>query len=421
MTIAKQLLSCVVSLGFLISTLPAAASPLPQAPAAQQGGENQQNAALTPQQIDNLVAPIALYPDALVAQILGGATHPDEIVEADRFVKANSKLSPSDLMTKVNDQPWDPSVKALTQFPSVLDNMSQNLSWTSALGEAAYYQQGDCMASVQRLRKQAKDAGNLKSTSQQTVVQQDPQTIVIQPANPQVVYVPSYNPTVVYGTPYSPPGYSTGAMVATGLISFGVGMAVGAAINNNCCGWGWNSWGCGWHGGTVVYNRNVYVSNSRVYSNGGRYYNNGYPRATPYGSNANVNRSGNRNTNISGNTVNINTGGNTNVNNRSNMNVNNRNNTNLASNNRNLSNTQSANPGGNYGANRAAGNNSPRQMPANDRGYGQRPAAGSQTGAFGGYGAGGNARAESNRGQASFGGGGGGRQAAAGRAGGRRR
>ena len=163
MTIAKQLLSLVLSLGLLVLSLPAAANPLPQAPAPQQGGEDQQNTALTPQQIDNLVAPIALYPDALVAQILGGATHPDQIVEADRFVKANPKLSSSDLMTKVNDQPWDPSVKALTQFPSVLDNMSQNLSWTSALGEAAYYQQADCMAAVQRLRMQAKNAGDRKS------------------------------------------------------------------------------------------------------------------------------------------------------------------------------------------------------------------------------------------------------------------
>src|SRR3974390_1320053 len=117
------------------------------------------------------------------------------------------------------------------------------------------------MASLQRLRQQAKSAGNLKTTSQQTVTTENQggqQVIVIQPANPQMVYVPTYNPTVVYGTPYSPPGYSTGAMVATGVISFGVGMAVGAAINNS---WGWNSWGCGWHGGSVTYNRNVYVSN----------------------------------------------------------------------------------------------------------------------------------------------------------------
>src|SRR6202012_183031 len=111
----------------------------------------------------------------------------------------------------------------------------------SALGDAFYNQQADVMAAVQRLRQQAKAAGNLKSTAQITVVQQDPQTILIQPANPQIVYVLTYNPTVVFGTPHPPPGYSTGALVARGLISFGVGMAVGAAMSNSCCGWGWNN------------------------------------------------------------------------------------------------------------------------------------------------------------------------------------
>jgi hypothetical protein len=347
-------------------------------------GQDQQSANLTPQQIDNMVAPIALYPDALVAQILSGATYPTEIVEADRFVQQNKNLSQSDLMTKINAQNWDPSVKALSQFPSVLDNMSQNLTWTSSLGQAFYFQQADVMASVQRLRKEAKAAGNLKSTSQQTVVQQDPQTIIIQPANPQVVYVPTYNATVVYGTPYSPPGYSTGAMVATGLISFGVGMAVGAAINNSCCGWGWNSWGCGWHGGNVVYQRNVYVSRSNVYANG-RYYGN---RPVPYGSNTNFNRSGNRNTNVSGNTVNINTG------NRNNVNKVNRSN-NVSANNRMNTANRPTNTSGNLGANRSAAS-----------GYGQRPATGTKSGAFSGYSAGGQARAQANRGQASFGGGG---------------
>ena len=384
-----------------------------QQPPTPPAGQDQQNANLTPEQIDNLVAPIALYPDALVAQILSGATYPTEIVEADRFVQQNKNLSPSDLMTQVNTQNWDPSVKALTQFPSVLDNMSQNLTWTSSLGQAFYFQQADVMASVQRLRKQAKSAGNLKSTSQQTVVQQDPQTIVIQPANPQVVYVPSYNPTVVYGTPYNPPGYSAGAMVATGLISFGVGMAVGAAINNNCCGWGWNSWNCGWHGGTVVYQHNTYVSRSNVYANG-RYYGN---RAVPYGSNANFNRSGNRNTNVSGNTVNINTGNRNNVNNvnRSNNinnanrtnnvnngrnnNINNANRNNVAANNRLNTANRPTNTGGNLGANRNAAS-----------GYGQRPATATKSGAFSGYGSGGQARTEANRGRASVGGGGGGRR-----------
>jgi hypothetical protein len=351
--------------------------------------------------IDAIVAPIALYPDALVAQILAGATYPDQITEADKWLKDNANLKGDALMQAVNKQPWDPSVKALTEFPSVLDNMANNLSWTSALGDVSYNQQADVMAAIQRLRKQAKDAGNLKSTSQMTVVQQSPQTIVIQPANPQVVYVPTYSPTVVYGTPYYPPGYSTGAMVATGLISFGVGMAVGAALSNSCCGWGWNSWGCGWHGGSVTYNRNVYVSRSNVYANGNRYnYNSGRytngNRPTNYP--ANVNRSGNRNTNVSGNTVNVNGGNRNNVNNANNGN-------------RNNNNVNRGNNTGGYGTNRTGNNNanrpaaSTRPSASPDRGYGQRPATGTKTGAFSGYGAGGNTRAQSNRGQSSMGGG----------------
>lgn len=407
MLFLRKILAFVLAFGILFASSPAHATAFmpqgaPQQPANGAGGEDQQDAPLTSQEIDNLVAPIALYPDALVAQILGGATYPDEIVEADRFVKANKNLSANDLMTKVNTESWDPSVKALTQFPSVLDNMSQNLSWTSALGQASYYQQKDVLDAVQRLRKQAKAAGNLKTTSQQTVIQQDPQTIIIQPANPQVVYVPTYNPTVVYGTPYSPPGYSTAALVTTGLISFGVGMAIGASMNNNCCGWGWNSWGCGWHGGTVVYQRNVYVSRSNVYANGRCCYNNGRYNGGHYGNN-NINNSVNRNTNISGNTVNINTGDrNTNVNNRGNNNV--------------SANNRAGNTGGNYGTNRAQNVSQPQnpaasRPPAADRGYGQRPATGTQTGAFSGYSAGGTARAESDRGRQSAGGGGGARQA----------
>src|SRR5271154_2298128 len=150
-------------------------------------------------------------------------------------------------MQAANNQSWDPSVKALTQFPSVLDKMAQSLAWTSSLGEAYHNQQADVMTAVQTLRAQAKTAGNLKSGPQITVVQQSPQVIVIQPTNPQVVYVPQYNPTVVYGTTYVTPGYSTADVVATGLLAFGIGIAVGAAISNNhCCGWSYSYWNCNW-------------------------------------------------------------------------------------------------------------------------------------------------------------------------------
>src|SRR5271165_183969 len=280
----KKVLAVVLSWGLLLATAPAGfAQEAPQA-------------AYSASQIDELVSPIALYPDALVAQILAGSTFPDQIVQANTWLQANSGLNDAQRADQVNNQSWDPSVKALTQFPSVLNNMATNLSWTSSLGDAFYTQQADVMASVQRLRAQAKAAGNLKTTPQQTVTtenQSGQQVIVIQPANPQVVYVPTYNPTVIYGTPYYPPGYSTGALVATSIISFGAGLAIGAALSGGY-GWGWNSWGCGWHGGSVTYNRNVYVSNSNIYRNGGYYGGNAY------------NRSGNRNTNISGNTVNVN-------------------------------------------------------------------------------------------------------------------
>jgi hypothetical protein len=182
---------------------------------------------------------------------------------ADNFLHQNPSLQGQQLMQAVNAQPWDPSVKALTQFPSVLDNMSKNLSWTSALGEAYSAQAQDVMTAVQTLRAQAYVAGNLKSGSQITVVQQSPQTIVIQPTNPQVVYVPTYNPAVVYGTPYTTPGYSTGAVVATGLLAFGAGIAVGAAMSGGCCSWGYSAWNCNWHGGAVVYGGGAYYETRR--------------------------------------------------------------------------------------------------------------------------------------------------------------
>jgi uncharacterized membrane protein YgcG len=255
-----------------------------------------------------LVAPIALYPDALVAQILSGATFPDQIAVANYWLQQNKSLTGSALGQAVDKQTWDPSVKALTQFPSVLNNMAQNLSWTSQLGEAYHNQSSDVMAAVQTLRAQAKADGNLKSGSQITVVQQTPQTIVIQPTNPQIVYVPEYNPTVVYGTAYVTPGYSTGDLVATGLLSFGAGMAVGAMMGGGCCGWGYSSWNCNWyHGGGVYYGNHPYYGNNAWH---GGYYGNGYNNANHY--NNGYNSSGyhansySHNTNVSGNTVNVN-------------------------------------------------------------------------------------------------------------------
>jgi hypothetical protein len=278
-TFMKQVLSAILSflLVFTTGTMGAVAQQPPPAGGTEYSG---QGAPLSADQLEQLVAPIALYPDALVAQILGASTFPDQIAVANNWLQQNKSLTGTPLMEAVDKQQWDPSVKALTQFPSVLDNMAKNLSWTSSLGEAYHTQAADIMTAVQTLRAKAKAAGNLKSGSQITVVQQSPQTIVIQPTNPQVVYVPQYNPAVVYGAPVTTPGYSTAAVVGTAVLAFGVGIAVGAAINNSCCGWGYSYWNCNWHGGAVVYRSNVYYGNSAWH---GGYYGSSATAYGPYG------------------------------------------------------------------------------------------------------------------------------------------
>src|SRR5271169_1255508 len=228
----KRVLSAALCLALIAVTMPIDtraimfyqgqdAAPAPSATSDYSG----QGAPMTAAELQGLVAPIALYPDALVAQILSASTFPDQVAVADNWLQQNKNLTGSALMQAVNGQSWDASVKALTQFPSVLDKMAQSLAWTSSLGEAYHNQQAEVMTAVQTLRAQAQAAGNLKSTPQITVVQEAPQTIVIQPANPQIVYVPQYNPMVVYGTPYVVPSYvyvapvySTADVVAAGVI-----------------------------------------------------------------------------------------------------------------------------------------------------------------------------------------------------------
>jgi hypothetical protein len=278
------------------------------APAADTGNPTEA-AGQSASALQALVAPIALYPDSLVAQILTAATFPDQVAVADYWVQQNKSLTGSALMQAVDKQSWDASVKALTEFPSVLDNMAKNLTWTSSLGEAYHNQQADVMTAIQTLRAQAKAKGNLKSSPQVTVVQQSPQVIVIQPTNPQIVYVPEYNPAVIYGTPYVTPGYTTGDVVAAGIIGFGAGIAVGAMMSGGCCGWGYSSWNCGWHGTAVVYHGGAYYGNSAWhggYYNGGYHGSNGYNNSYNHNNyNSNYNRS-NYNKNVSGNTVNVN-------------------------------------------------------------------------------------------------------------------
>ena len=254
----------------------AAAPEAPEAPAP-----------LSDDQLDQLVAPIALYPDALVAQILAGSTYPPEVVEAARWQSANPGLSGADLASAVDSQNWDPSVKALTQFPSVLANMNNSLEWTSSLGQAYYYQPQDVLNAVQVMRRRALAARTLVNTPQQSYVDQDGM-ILIQPVNPDEVYIPQYNPGVIYGAPEPVyPGYSTGEMVGAGVLAFGAGVAVGMLASQD---WGWHRWNTDWHHHDVVYQNRAYVSNSNTFSPAG-----GYGGGGGRGRGGNFNRQGGNN------------------------------------------------------------------------------------------------------------------------------
>jgi uncharacterized membrane protein YgcG len=226
----------------------------PTSPATRQSAE----------QLQQLVAPIALYPDALVAQVLAASTYPTEIVEADRWMQQHPDLKGQALAQAVDQQPWDPSVKALAQFPSVLANLDKNLSWTSALGEAYVNQPQDVLNAVQTMRQRAVQAGNLQSNAQQTVTTQG-QTIIVQPADPGFVYVPAYDPWLVYGAPVvAYPWWVTvpGVYVDGPGIYFGAGFGIGFFGG---FGWGWPAWGFDWHGRRMMYHHAVYVSHSRTF------------------------------------------------------------------------------------------------------------------------------------------------------------
>jgi Protein of unknown function (DUF3300) len=229
---------------------------------------------LPPEQLDALVAPIALYPDPLLGQVLVASTYPLEIVQLQQWLAKNKGLKDKALADAVAKQPWDPSIQSMAALPDVVKRLGDDIQWTTELGNAFLAQQADVMDAVQRMRKKAEGTGALKTTEQQKVetkVVEQKTVIVIEPASPEVVYVPSYNPVVVYGPPvyayppiYYPP--STGAIIAAGAISFGVGLAIGAAWGG---GWGY---GCGWGHNDI----NVNVNNN-------------------FNRNTNINRSGNTN------------------------------------------------------------------------------------------------------------------------------
>ncbi len=226
---------------------------------AQGTQEAQESKPFRQEELDQMLAPVALYPDELLTQLLMASTYPLEIVQASRWTKQNKDLKGDALTEALEKQDWDPSVKSLLAFPDILAKMNENLEWTQKVGDAFLEQQEEVMNTIQKLRKKAQEAGNLEDSPQQKVIVEK-ETIVIQPTNPEVVYVPSYNPAVVYGTwwwPAFPPPppffpYYPGA-VMRGALAFGAGVAVGAA-------WGY-AWGhANWRGGYVNINANRNVN-----------------------------------------------------------------------------------------------------------------------------------------------------------------
>lgn len=284
---------CLLCLLGVLFAGPVAAQSTQSAPPAGQKVYNNQ-------QLDQMLAPVALYPDALLSQVLMACTYPSNVADAAAWSAAHPKVQGDDAVKQVSNQSWDPSVQSLVAFPQVLAQMKQQPEWVQNMGDAFLAQPDDVMASVQRLRAQAQKAGNLKTTEQQKVVVQQapasaaaPSTTVIQiePANPEVVYVPSYNPTVVYGTwaypsyppPYWPPPPGYYYPVATGLaagIAFGVGVA---AVNSL---WGGFNWGHGDVDINVNRYNNINNVNNRISGNGNNRatwnHNPSNRRGTPY-------------------------------------------------------------------------------------------------------------------------------------------
>lgn len=450
-------LSIALAAALLISTSPLAGLARGEESASTSKPESQSTAATTPgpapgeatpEELEELVSPIALYPDLLVARILVASTFPTQIVEAQRWLGQNPNLKGDQFAEAVNAQPWDPSVRSLAQFRDVLKTMNDSLSWTSALGEAYYNQPDDVMDAIQRLRNRAVKAGTLKDTPQQKIETKaaapepaegggapeggatQQQTVVIEPAQQNTVYVPQYDPTTAYGAPVAAPvgyaapaGYTGTEMLTTGLLSFGAGMGLMALINE-----GDDDWGCGWDGGgggnTVNYNKNVYANRGNNYPRsaqgqarqGSRQARRDTrqtgrnPGATPYagaGRGGGATRPTARPYNAAGarpyrsggpgggkptfpkaSTLPANAG---------------------------LGGASAAGRGagtGGRGAGQGALSNQRQNRAQQQRGYGantpNRSTQGGRSGAFGGYGSGGRTQAAGNRGRSSLGGGGGG-------------
>jgi hypothetical protein len=281
-------------------------SPTPQAAPSTAQNQTPSSAApnpaskIPPDQLDSLVAPIALYPDPLLAQTLAASTYPLEIIQLQQWLEKNKTLKDKALADAVQKHSWDPSVQAMAGLPDVVKRLADDIQWTTDLGNAFLAQQSDVMDAVQRMRKKAEEKGNLKSTEQQKVetkVVESKTVIVVQQSNPQVVYVPSYDPVVVYGSPiypYPPIYYPPAGYYAAGMaLSFGVGVAMGAFWGGG--GWGW---GASWGGNNDItvnrnanFNRNTNVGNVNR-GNGNWQHNPQHRGGAPYRDQATANKFG---------------------------------------------------------------------------------------------------------------------------------
>jgi hypothetical protein len=235
---------------------------------------------LNARRLEQLVAPIALYPDTLVAQVLTASTYPLQVVDADRWRQAQGSASSDQIAAGANLQSWDPSIKAMTAFPQVLAEMDRNLQWTTELGNAYYNQPQEIFAAIQVMRQRAQAAGNLQNTPQQ-LVSYNQGNIQLAPVNSETVYVPSYNPWSVYGDPVSPyPGFSLldtlSSFFGSSPVKFGLGIAMAAFNHMN---WGWLGWGLNWLAHTVLFQQSDYSSQSTTLADWGLPY--GGPRAFP--------------------------------------------------------------------------------------------------------------------------------------------
>jgi len=262
---ARQCSAVVLSLLLLLYT---------QGQLSAQDGAQGQYAALDAGQLEQLVAPIALYPDSLVSQILAASTYPQQVSDAWNWTAQNGGMSPGRRAAAIDSMPWDPSVKAVAEFPAAVEYMGQNPDWTGALGNAYYNQPGDVMSAIQSMRARAREAGNLRTTAYERVYMDGPE-ILIAPVNPELVYVPYYNPWLVYGAPVqawygfhllgTPRGVIWGAGIAVG---FAAAVSIGLYAHY---GWGWHAWSPNWHSGRVYYNHATYYSHSRTVYNRGHF------------------------------------------------------------------------------------------------------------------------------------------------------